>query len=339
MKLDYKNTDSFLKSIPANIKAVLVYGPDEGQVREKIHTISKLIVEDLSDPFNVVDITSSEACDSGARISDEMNSMSLMGGRKLIRIGGADKSLKSSIENALADYDGDNFLIIEGKELSPSSPVRKMFETSKNMASLACYIQDERNLSYSIPKIMSKLGKTLERDAVQYLSSCLVGDSGSVSSQLEKLAIYAGDNKLITLEDAKACIIDSSDVSIEKIAQKAAGGDFSGLEKDLAKSFAEGITSVAVLRVSQNYFKKLHLVKSQIEEGKAVDEALKSLRPPLFFKDKPVFLGHLNKWSSKRIMSAINGLIKAETLCKKTGYPTEIVCSHTLHSIAKIARR
>lgn len=339
MKLTYKDTDSFLKRVPDNIKGVLVYGPDEGQVRERIRTISLQIVSDLSDPFNVVDLMSGEASENSARISDEMNSMSLMGGRKLMKINGADKGLKSPIENAVKDYDGNNFLVVEGGDLSPSSPVRKLFESEKNLASLACYVQDERSLSSSIPQILSKLGKSIDRDAVQYLSSCLIGDSGSVNSQLEKLAIYAGDNRQITLDDAKACVVDSSDISLEKIVQKAAGGNVIGLEKDLTKSFAEGISAVAILRVSQNYFKKLHFVKSQIEERTDMDSALKSLRPPLFFKDKPVFIGHLNKWSSKRIMSAINGLIKAETLCKKTGYPAETVCSHTLHSIAKLAKR
>jgi len=339
MKLTYKNTDAFLKEIPSDIKGVLVYGPDEGQVREKVRILAKQIVEDLNDPFNVVDLTSGEALDNPARISDEMNSFSMMGGRKLMKINGADKGLKSPIESAFDGYDGNNFLIIEGRDLNPSSPIRKIFESGKNLAALACYVQDEKSLSYAIPQAISKAGKMIDRDAVQYLSSCLVGDSGSVSSQLDKLIIYAGDERQITLEDAKACVVDSSDISLERIVQKAASGNMMALEKDLLKSFDEGISAVAILRVSQNYFKKLHLVKSQIEEGTNTDTALKSLRPPLFFKDKPVFMGHLNKWSSKKIMSAINGLIKAETLCKKTGYPAETVCSHTLHSIAKIAKR
>jgi DNA polymerase-3 subunit delta len=204
MKLDYKNTDSFLKNVPETIKGVLIYGPDEGQVRERTLMISKQIVEDINDPFNMLELTVKEAIDNTARISDEMNSISLMGGRKLLRINGADKGLKSPIDNAITEYNGENFLIIAGGELAPSSPIRKLFEKEKNLASLACYVQDERSLSYSIPQTLRKQGKNIERDAIQYLSSCLVGDSGSVNSQLEKLVIYVGDNQNITLEDAKA---------------------------------------------------------------------------------------------------------------------------------------
>jgi len=339
MKLTYKTIDSFVKKVPNDIKGVLVYGPDEGQIREKIALIATQIVPDLNDPFNVIDINSSEAMDKPSRISDEMNSLSLLGDRKLIKISGDNKSLVNSLKNAFEGYDGNNFLIIEGGDLSPSSPVRKLFESEKNLASLPCYNLDERGLSMLIPSTIAKYGKTIDRDAIQYLSSCLVGDSGSVSSALEKLAIYAGDNAHITLDDARACVIDSSDISLEQIASFAANGKRVELERVLAKSFAEDVSPITILRISQTYFNKLHLVKRQIEEdGVGVETAIGSVRPPIFFKDKPIFTQNVNKWTTKRIAAAMGGLIKAETLCKKTGYPANTVCSYTLHSIAKMVR-
>ena len=51
---------------------VLIYGPDEGLVRERAHRISKQVVEDLSDPFNVVRPSLSQVIEEPSILLDEL---------------------------------------------------------------------------------------------------------------------------------------------------------------------------------------------------------------------------------------------------------------------------
>ena len=60
------------------------------------------------------------------------------------------------------------------------------------------------NRKLNIRDICSKWGKNIDPGAVQYLSETIGGDSGLLANELEKLALYVGDNPRITLEDCQA---------------------------------------------------------------------------------------------------------------------------------------
>lgn len=60
------------------------------------------------------------------------------------------------------------------------------------------------NRKLNIRDICSKWGKSIDPGAVQYLSETIGGDSGLLANELEKLALYVGDNPRITLEDCQA---------------------------------------------------------------------------------------------------------------------------------------
>ena len=56
MKLKSNEISSFIRRPPEYVRAVLIYGPDGGQVREISDKIGKTVVEDLTDPFRVADL-------------------------------------------------------------------------------------------------------------------------------------------------------------------------------------------------------------------------------------------------------------------------------------------
>ena len=57
MKLTWKQIEPFVKSPDPKARVVLIYGPDDGLMRERAKTIGKTVTEDLDDPFNVATLT------------------------------------------------------------------------------------------------------------------------------------------------------------------------------------------------------------------------------------------------------------------------------------------
>ena len=51
---------------------------------------------------------------------------------------------------------------------------------------------------------------------------------------------------------------------------------------------------------------------------KNLTEAIESLNPRVFWKDKPIVLGQANKWEIKEIKTTIDELINAEILIKSS---------------------
>ena len=71
MELQYRDIEGFVKKPAAHVLAVLVYGPDEGLVRERLDLLTQSVVEDIRDPFNVVEFSGDALGDNPARLLDE----------------------------------------------------------------------------------------------------------------------------------------------------------------------------------------------------------------------------------------------------------------------------
>ena len=76
MKITAKDLPSFVETLPASIRVVLVYGEDFGQVKELVKTISQSVIENVDDPFALKNITIGSGDESSSSLYDEVNSQS-----------------------------------------------------------------------------------------------------------------------------------------------------------------------------------------------------------------------------------------------------------------------
>ena len=86
MKVAPKDADRFAKAPPSELRAALVYGPDSGLVNERLRLLATSVVEDLGDPFRVVELSGSELRSDPARLADEAAAISFTGGRRLVKL-------------------------------------------------------------------------------------------------------------------------------------------------------------------------------------------------------------------------------------------------------------
>ena len=81
---------------------MVVYGNDDGLIAERAATLARTVCEDLKDPFRVVDIAGDVLKGDPARLADEFGAMSLMGGRRVIRVRPAGEESAAALENLAA---------------------------------------------------------------------------------------------------------------------------------------------------------------------------------------------------------------------------------------------
>ena len=153
--------------------------------------------------------------------------------------------------------------------------------------------------------------------------------------ELEKLTLYKGDEPgPIELGDAQACVGDSAALSLDDLAYAVAGGAAAEAERALARSLQEGVHAVGALRAVARHFQRLHLVAGLVDGGVPLADAVKRLRPPLFWKLAPEFRTQAAAWSPSSLARALGRLLEAETDCKRGGAPEATICSRTLLAIA-----
>ena len=331
MKIAPREAERFLREPDPDVRAVLIYGPDGGLVRERAEALHRTVVGDPTDPFRTAELTPADLKDGPARLTDEAAALSMTGGRRAVRLRAADDGLTPVLQEFLADTPGEALVIVEAGDLSARSPLRKIFEGAKTGAAVPCYRDDERSLSRIIDESLRTHGLTASPDARAYLAANLGGDRQLTRQELDKLALYKGPaGGTVELEDAQAIVGDSAERSLEDLAYAVADGNLGELERTLQRSFREGAQPIAVVRAVARHLQRLHLVAGQAAGGAPSDQAIGQLRPPVFWKLKERFKDQAAGWPPRALARALQRLLDAEMASKQTGAPAQVVCARAL---------
>ncbi len=340
VKLAFKAIDGFAKNPPPDILAVLVYGPDEGLIRERMTLLTRHVVPDANDPFGVVEFDAGELGDNPARLLDEAQSISMLGGRRVIRVRDADDKAAGAVKSALgALRSGDNLVLVSASELPPRSALRQMFEAAPNAAALPCYVEDERDIARVLKDGLKDAGYNMPSDALVYMAANVVGDRGVARSEIEKLVTYMGSNRNITVDDVMACVGSSAALSLDDLSKLVASGMYAEADRILTFVLSEGVQAVTVLRTLQNYFTRLSITRARVDRGENIEVAMKKLRPEVFWKHKAAFESQVMGWSAESLQQALALLMSVEAKCKQTGADPHIICGRAILSLAQTGAR
>jgi DNA polymerase-3 subunit delta len=347
VKLSGTALASFLRKPDPATRAALFYGPDGGLVRERADAVARSVCPDLRDPFRVAELTPALLAQDPARLADEIGAMSLTGGRRVIRIRDAGDAIAKLLGEQLAAARArggggttDCVVVCEAGDLPPRSALRKLFEAAdRDIACVPCYADGPRELETLVRETLAADRITIAPDAVAYLVGHLGSDRLMTRNELERLALYLGPGARAGLDEVLACVGDTAALSLDDAVLAAADGDVAGFERALARVFQEGENPVTVLRAAIRHMQRLHLAGSQAASGgMSSAEAVKALRPPVFFKHVDRVVAQLGLWPPARAAAALALLTEAELNAKRTGLPAETMCRDALHSLARQAR-
>jgi len=339
MKVKPRDIAALLKSVGPNVRAVLVFGRDEGLARERADLISKQIAPDLSDPFQVARPTIADIKEHPSILLDELSAISMMGGRRLVRIDGAGVESTEAVKLALAGAQGDGLLVITAGDIKPTSSLRKTMEAAKNALAIPCYEDNTRDLMGLVQSVLADAGLAATQDAVAYLVDNLGGDRMVSRGELDKLVIYKGkEGGQVTIADAEACVGDTAALGLNQIAEAVTAGDLKRLEKLLERARTAGENAIAILRTLQNRMMRIHLARGHMDLGMSAGEAIGKLRPPVFFAEKDRFQLEVSRWGTRKVEQALEILLEAELDCKTTGNPADVICARALLRLTKAAR-
>ncbi|PPR23850.1 MAG: hypothetical protein CFH40_00981, partial [Alphaproteobacteria bacterium MarineAlpha10_Bin3] len=120
-------------------RAILVYGTDAGLVLERANALARSVAEDLSDPFLVAEITAASLREEPTRIADEAASISLTGGRRVVRVRDASDAILIGSGTARID---DPRLTVRPAPPDGRQPVRVVLDSRAALASRARMLRE-----------------------------------------------------------------------------------------------------------------------------------------------------------------------------------------------------
>ena len=346
MKIETRQVEAFLRKPDPRIRGVVVYGNDDGLIAERALALARTVCDDLKDPFRVVDIAGETLKGDPARLADEFGAMSLMGGRRVIRVRPAGEESAAALENLVAATAGDALIVLEGGNLTPRSALRTLAETEPCLAALPCYMDNEAALEALVEGAARAENMTVDDDALEWIVARLGGDRGQSRSEIDKLMLFkSGDaSKAVSLDDAMAVLGDTAAIGQDDVVGATFDGDQVALDRALQRVFDEGGNPVQLVRAVQRHVDQLHAVAGQTAKGVPMEAALAKARGlPRFGKRRDAFLRHLRLWPLGRLSNALDEILKAEIDCKTTGLPDEAIarrlCSRLCSAAANAAKR
>lgn len=339
MKATGAAAKALLDRPPERVRAVLLFGPDEGLVRERAAALVARVAGDPRDPFRVSELSGATLRDDPARLADEAAAIAMTGGRRAVRVREADDRLAAPLGDFLAAPMGDSLVVVEAGDLGPRSALRRLFEAAANAAAIGCYPDSAPELAALVVETLRAQGVSAEGEAVDYLVAHLGADRQVSRAELEKVVLYVGAGGRATLASVAACVGEASALSLADALSAAGLGDAARLERALDLALAAGASPVGILRQAANHLRRIQLAVARVRAGQRPDEAMARLRPPVFFKHRDEFARTLGRWSVEACARALDRLTEAEIACKTTGMPDEAVCRHALLTLAGEAAR
>jgi DNA polymerase-3 subunit delta len=317
----------------------LVFGPDAGLVAERAKAILRASVDDLRDPFSLVRLEGDDLADDPMRLVDEAQTVPLFGGRRAISVRVGGKNIVPAMEALLGTPVRDCRIVVEAGDLKRNSPLRVMCERAKNAAVIACYADQERDLTRLIDEEMRAADLAIAADARACLVPLLGSDRRASLSEIRKLALYAHGQARVGIEDVVAVVADASSLALDGVIDAAFAGLNRDVETEFAKARTAGTAPGSILSAALRQLTQLHRARIAIDAGASVEQAMNEARPPVHFTRRGRVEAALKLWTSARLERAMAQLAEAVLDARRQSTLAEAIAHRALMSIAGAARR
>jgi|TARA_B100001059_G_C17753135_1_gene538355 DNA polymerase-3 subunit delta len=282
-----------LKKISENF--VLFYGENLGlknEFKKKIKSIEKEII--------IIRLNQDEIVKNKDNFFNELLNLSLFEKKKYFLIENTNDKILPLIEEIIPKLDQQKVFLFS-EILDKKSKLRNFFEKSKDGAIVPCYPDNEISLKKIIQdKLIGFVGLNTENINL-ILESCNL-DRSKLYNELDKIVVLFKDKK-IDIEDLSKLLNQRVNEDFDLIKDAALSGKKNVTNKLLSDTIIEEEKTLFYINNINNRLNRIKDILSN--NNKSLEKAIESVKPPIFWKDKPNFLIQAKKWNLKKISNIL----------------------------------
>ena len=332
--------EAFLNRPDFAYSLVLLYGPDTGLVAERSAKLAKAFGVDPGDPFSAVVLSGDEIEKDIGRLYDEAKTLSLLGGRRLVRVrgAGAGKALADAAGELGGERLTDTLIIVEAGDLKKNAALRANAERGRHAMALPCYQDEGRALDQMIDEELSAAGLGMDRDARDALKARLGADRIASRGEVQKLCLYALGAPTVTEADVAAIVGDVSADALDEAIDAAVSGEVKRLPHLIDRLTTAGAPTFQLHQALLRYFQQLLALREGVEKrGEPVARAVERRRP--HFRRRPAMEAALSAWTLAALDARLQA-IEADILMSRKDSGLALTITHrTLMDTAVEAAR
>ena len=300
-------------------KISLFYGENVGLRND----FKKIIKENNSDSETLY-FNQDEIIQDKNVLIKEITNVSLFKKKKILFVENInDKFLDFVIE--IEKVIADNKLFLFSDILEKKSKLRNYFEKSKVCAAIPCYADNDLSLKKLIQSKLKEFSG-LTGDNINMILENTNLDRAKLNNELEKIKTLFQD-KIIKSEKLDLLLNNKSNEDFNKLKDQAFLGNKIATNKLLSETIIDNEKNIFYLNmINQRLYK---ISETLNKDGKTVEAKINSLKPPIFWKDKPNFISQVKKWNKSKITDVLketyilekeiksNSIINKNVLVKK----------------------
>ena len=330
-----QGVEAFLRKPDPGIGALLIYGEEGDAVRDMAQRAVKRIAGSLDDPFSVAALQEQDIADDPARLSDEIQSLSMFGGARVVWIKGAGEAFLKAIMPVLGGKVSGNFVVAEAGILPKSSPLRTAFEKSQHAAVVPLYEAEPSEIAALVEQLLAKDGIKIGQDGLHRFIELAGTARGLVQREAEKLALYCLGSRLASLADVEAVCGNDTGATPDELADSVFGGEVEATAQLFHALVQGGTDAGRLLSSALTQAIRLQDFRLAIERGATAEQAIRSARPPVFFKRQSKLSTMLRAWSLADLVAAGSTLSAAILAARRNSGLAEAIAGRCLLSLAR----
>ena len=235
------------------------------------------------------------------RFINEIFNISLFSQKKIYFIENSnDKILE--IFKGIEDKLGDQQIYLFAELLDKKSKLRNYFEKSNNIGVIACYADNEMN----IKKIIVDKLKGYEGLSPQNINMIIEStnlDRVKLHNELDKIITYFTNKKIITNLLELLLNIKVND-NFNLLKDEALCGNKDKTNKLLSDTIMDADKNILYLNMINLRMNKL-VETSELAKNLSLENAVNTIKPPIFWKDKTMFMIQAKKWNKNKIKNVL----------------------------------
>jgi len=297
-----------------NYQATLIYGQNYG-IKDDI----KQQLKNKNKNSEIIIFFEEEILKNKNILYKNIVNESLFNSKKIIFIHEASDKIINQICECLETENKEIKIYIFADNLEKKSKLRNLFETNKTLAIFSCYEDNERTLIAYINKELEGY-KGLSGEITNSIISNSNMDRRVIKSELIKIKNLFLEKK-INKEEVLEILNIKNNTSFDEIRDNALNGEKKKINKLLSEiNLLNEDTFFYLNNLNYRIMRLQEIIKISEGNEDKYEKTLNTLKPPIFWKDKPLVAQQLKKWNLESLILLTTKISETEILMKKNSY-------------------
>jgi len=286
---------------------ILFYGENFGLKKD-----FKKKIENIYKKSHISNLDQDQILKDKNILINELSNLSLFADEKVIFIDNATDKIFEILKE-ITELKTRNKVFLFSDILDKKSKLRNLFEKTNNLQIIACYADN----NISLRKIILEKLKGFQNLSAENINLILEKsntDRVKIHNELDKIIIFFQD-KILNTKKLEYLLDANINEDFNILKEEAFLGNKINTNRLLSDTSLENEKSVYYISLINHRLFKLKEIKN-ISTNSNYESIINSMKPPIFWKDKPNIISQLKKWNLNKIKKISDKSYNIEVMMK-----------------------